>query len=41
MKSIENTDLRATFDKSTQWPDGFDPVKAGAVLVDPQSEQVK
>ena len=44
---LEGTDMRAagldkavlaaTFDTLTLWPDGFDPVAAGAVLVDPLS----
>jgi hypothetical protein len=37
-KSLEMSDLRATFDQSTRWPDGFDPAKAGAVLVSSSTE---
>ena len=30
---LENTQLHATYDDSTKWPENFDPVRAGAVLV--------
>ena len=30
---LETADLKATFDAATLWPEGFDPVKAGAVLI--------
>ncbi len=33
---LTNADLRATYDESTIWPEGFDPVAAGAVHVHPQ-----
>lgn len=29
----------ATYDNYTQWPDGFDPVKAGCVKVSPPNRQ--
>lgn len=32
-QSLETANFGATFDESTRWPDGFDPVKAGAVFV--------
>ncbi|MBU4486276.1 MAG: pentapeptide repeat-containing protein [Candidatus Delongbacteria bacterium] len=32
--SIDGVDFGATYDKTTQWPDGFDPDAAGAVRVD-------
>jgi hypothetical protein len=31
--TLETADLKATYDDSTLWPDNFDPIKAGAVLV--------
>lgn len=37
-QSLKTADLRATYDQSTLWPAGFDPVKAGAVLVDSSSK---
>jgi uncharacterized protein YjbI with pentapeptide repeats len=31
---LETSDLKgARYDEQTRWPSGFDPVKAGAVLV--------
>lgn len=35
---IKDCDLRATYDESTQWPDGFDPEPAGAVHVGPEEK---
>lgn len=32
-ESLEKARLGATYDKLTKWPEGFDPVAAGAVLV--------
>ncbi|MHB8443620.1 MAG: pentapeptide repeat-containing protein [Acidithiobacillus ferrivorans] len=32
--TIEDVDFRATYDGSTQWPEGFDPDEAGGVRVD-------
>lgn len=32
--NITKSDVRATYDNSTQWPDGFDPEAAGAVHVE-------
>jgi hypothetical protein len=32
--NLDGADLRATYDKSTQWPEQFDPDAAGAVQVD-------
>lgn len=36
--TLDTSDLRATYDDSTRWPDGFDPVKVGAVHVAPATE---
>jgi hypothetical protein len=30
---LETADLKATFDDSTIWPENFDPINAGAVLI--------
>lgn len=35
---LDSADLRATFDQTTNWPEGFDPVNAGAVSTEPRSE---
>jgi hypothetical protein len=34
---IEKVDMRATYDESTQWPEGFNPDKAGAVRIGNES----
>lgn len=34
---LTKVDLRATYDESTIWPQGFDPVPAGAVHVNPET----
>lgn len=36
---LSRADLRATYDESTIWPEGFDPVAAGAVHVHPNASQ--
>lgn len=38
--TIVKIDLRATYDKSTQWPEGFDPDAAGAVNVEMTPDKV-
>jgi uncharacterized protein YjbI with pentapeptide repeats len=35
---FEDVEFRATYDKSTQWPDGFDPDAKGAVRVDSEAQ---
>jgi uncharacterized protein YjbI with pentapeptide repeats len=35
---IENVEFKATFDKYTQWPEGFDPEAKGAVRMDSNDE---
>ncbi len=35
---LSSADLRATYDESTIWPQGFDPIQAGAVHVHPESK---
>jgi hypothetical protein len=34
VESLSKADLRATYDSSTIWPDNFDPIAAGAVLIE-------
>ena len=33
-KMLQGIRIPATYDKSTRWPDGFDPVQAGAVMIE-------
>ena len=33
VSGLDSADLKATFDSSTLWPAGFDPIKAGAVFI--------
>lgn len=35
---INNMEVQATYDKNTQWPEGFDPDEKGAVRVDSKEE---